>query len=354
MNKDVDILSLIESDNLEVFKLNFNTDDWMKNIAKIENYAEVSQYNPNVTYNNCDALKYALHCNADKIFNYLLPFADVDKHGENYGWPLLSMAIKNEKYDYAYSIIAHPKFDPYPIYHRNVFKHIDSYKNPKKHINFLFKLLEKYSKWDFQMENISNIFCELVCYNETTYNRFDKFYQKNINKNGCVLDMFNKNLKVLGNEIFYNNFKPFILNKIKSRNFQELLDSIFEENIIFVPAFEGKNGKKCLEYLVDYPDFLQKYVDKNPVVFSYLPLSSIVFLINNNINLWVEGEKGFCAVDFMLDDSNIKDKTTEYFIKNYTTVIYERLEKLNVKKNIKLSCLNIMNNEQKISKKRKI
>ena len=29
------------------------------------------------------------------------------KHGENYGWPLLAMAVKNNRYDYANSIISH-------------------------------------------------------------------------------------------------------------------------------------------------------------------------------------------------------------------------------------------------------
>lgn len=332
------LIQAIENDDLDSFLVHFQLANWKESITQIENYAGVSQYTPDITYNDCDVFKYSVHKNADKIFNYLLPLVDTDKHGDNYGWAVLGMALKNNRYDYAHSIINHPEFNPYPMYHTNCFGFIESRKNPEQHIEFLFDYLTKFEKWDFKNSRLIYVFTHLICYNESTYERFESIYKSKINNpNASVLNIFKDHQTTLAKEIFYNYFRPFILDKLDISAFRLLLESVMNENIIFVSLFEGEHAKEGLSYLLKAPDLLQKYFDNNnSIMVSYLPLDCIILLENYGIDIFVEDEKNNCALDFILKD--LDDPSTLYFLDKYTQIIYDRLEKEGRKNNLQKYC----------------
>lgn len=329
----------IELDDLNTFKTHFDISKWKQSITQIENYAGVSQYTPEITYNDCDVLKYSLHCQSDTIFNYLLPQLDTNKHGDNYGWPLLAMAIKLNRYDYANSILHHPSFDPYPMYHTNQFGFIETKINPEKHIDFLFNYLNLFDKYDFQNSRLIYVFTHLICFNEETFQRFESIYQSKINNpNASVLNIFQDHQTTLAKEIFYNYFRPFILDKLDISAFRTLLESVMNEKIIFVSLFEGEHAKEGLSYLLKAPDLLQKYFDNNNnyIMVSYLPLDCIILLENHGIDIFVEDEKNNCALDFILKD--LDDPSTLYFLDKYTQIIYDRLEKEGRKNSLQKYC----------------
>ena len=68
--------TIIEQDDLESFKINFNVSQWQQVVAQIENYASLPTSDNKQHLDNCDALKYSIHTNADKIFNYLIPLVE--------------------------------------------------------------------------------------------------------------------------------------------------------------------------------------------------------------------------------------------------------------------------------------
>jgi hypothetical protein len=345
------LVTTIENDDLESFKKIFDINIWQKSITQIENYAKAKSYDSKISYDDCDVLKYSLHCNANSIFKYLLPLLDPNKHGNNYGWPILSMALKNERYDYAHLIINHPKFDLFPIYHMNCFKHIESRNQQLEHIEFLFEYFKKFEKSDFRWGNLQYYLLDLICYSEETYQTCDTLYKEKLgNPKACILDLFENKLESLGTAVFYDKFQPFILDKLDKKTMEKLLYSIMDNNIVFYSLFESKDAIKALTYLIEYPDFLQSYFNKNPVIAAQLSLDGIIFLIDNNIDLWNEkdkyNEKG-CAVDYLLDNKNLSSPITSYFVENYTEKLYNRLKLLNFKTNIVDLC------EQKIIQKNK-
>lgn len=333
-----DILHMIETDDLDNFKNYFNINKWRKTITTIANYAGVSQYTPTITYNDCDCLKYSLHCNADKIFNYLLPLLDTNKHGENYGWPLLSMAVKNERYDYANSIINHHTFNPYAIYHTNNFRYIETRNQTQNHIDFLFNYLTKFDSIDFIERDLIYTFTHLICYNEDTFNKFDKFFKENINKNVSLLSIYDNCMDILADEIINRKYNDFILNKLSNDDLKKMFESVLFNLTIFMPLFESENAKSGLNYLLKFPDLMQKYIDNNQVCLSYLPLEGLQLLMEHNIDIWKENEKQIIPLDYILDNSNLEDPSTLFFINNYTQKIYDRLEKDGNKNNIQKYC----------------
>lgn len=333
------LVSLIENDDLDNFKSHFKLSNWKDSITTIPNYAGISKYTPEITFNDCDVLKYALHTNADKIFNYLLPLVDTHKHGDNYGWPLLSMALKNNRYDYAYSIINHKTFNPYPMYHTNTFGFIETRENPEEHINFLFQYLTKFNKYDFKDEHLIHVFCHLICYNEDTYQRFNSFYQHILdNPQSCVLDIFVGKMEIFAKEIFYNHFRTFMLDKLSHDQLKAVLESVLTDNIVFAPLFKGDYALSGLKYIIKHPDLLQSYFNRNPVMASYLPLDCLIFLEENNIDIRVENENNLSALDFILKDSNLEDPATLYFMNKYTQQLFDKLEQIDRKSNIRRFC----------------
>lgn len=335
------LINAIENNDLNTFKENFNISNWKESIIEIENYAGVSKYNPEISYNDCDVFKYALHKNADSIFYYLLPLVDINKHGNNYGWPLLGMALKNNRYDYADAIINHPSFNPYPMYHTNQFGYIEEKSNQVKHIDFLFKYLEKFDKSDFQDKHLIKVFSHLICYNENTYERFNSFYQKKFNvKKFSSLSFFKDDWNILAQEILYNYFRPFILEKLSDNQLRELFLSIMDENIIFSKLFENEDNqaKNALNYLIKNKDLLQIYILKNPVVFSYLPLECLIFLENNKIDIINENKENGSVIDYVLSDSDLDNEKTLYFANKYAQIILNKHKKSNRNNNITKYC----------------
>lgn len=343
----MNITEIIEKDDLDSFKEIFIPKEWQHTITTIENYA--NSYNTySKSMDNCDVFKYSVHCGADKIFSYLLPLVNTDKHGENYGWPVLSMALNNQRYDYANAIINHATFDPYPIYHINSFKHIDSRNNPSEHIEFLFNYLEKLDKYDFIMSHTLYYFVDLVCYNEDTYDRSQDIYRKKINNpNAFLLDMFESKLSTLAEQVFYYNFKPFILDKLPSQKLKTLIESTNDSNIIFTKLFEEYDTIQGLKYLLIHPDLLQKHFDKNPVMGGYLSLEAIIFLNKNNIDFFKVNSEKRSPIDFILEN-NLEDEKTKYFADNFTNSIIHRLSETNKKSKVLEYCLTKVNNNKKI------
>lgn len=333
------LIQAINNDDLNLFKQLFQLERWQESITQIENYAGVSQYTPEITYNDCDVFKYAVHKNADKIFTYLLPLVDTDKHGDNYGWSVLGMAIKNHRYDYAHAIINHPNFNPYPLYHTNVFGFIDSRNQTEEHIEFLFDYLNKFEKWDFKNRHLVYVFSHLICYNESTYQRFNEVYKSKINNpEANILNIFQEEPQILAKEIFYNYFRPFILDKLDISDLRILMESVMNENIIFSQLFESEQAQEGLNYLIKIPDLLQKYFNNNSIMVSYLPLECIIFLENNGIDIWVEDDEHYAAIDYILKNDDLEDPATKYFLNKYTKVIYDKLEKTGRKSNLKSYC----------------
>lgn len=335
----------IEIDDLNTFKNHFDISMWKQSITQIENYAGVSKYTPEITYNDCDVLKYSLHCESDNIFNYLLPQLDTNKYGDNYGWPLLAMAIKLNRYDYANAILNHPSFNPYPLYHTNQFGFIETKENEKKHIDFLFNYLDKFDKFDFKDSQLLYVFTHLICFNEETFQRFNSFYQNKFNcPDFCALSLFEDNWKKLGQEVFYNYFRKFILDKLSPEQFRKLFNSVMDENIIFSPLFGNENNqaKEGIHYLLQCPDLLQSYVLKNPVVFSYLPLECLILLEKNNIDLWNNDEEKGSAIEYILDNDNLDDENTLYFLNKYPQEIYDKFQQLGRKNNIQKYCHHLL------------
>lgn len=335
------LLKSVEQDNLETFLEHFILDNWRDTVTKIDNYAGVNEYNKTVTQDNCDIFKYAVHCNATTIFNYLLPLVDTEKHGNNYGWPLLSMALKNNRYDFANMIINHKSFNPYHRYHNNCFSFIETRNNPDKHIEFLFNYLDKFYKYDLQDSSMIYTFSHLACYNEATYSRFMQHYRnKTNNPQASILDFFQNKLSLLGKEIFYNYFRTFLLDKFDEKELALVFKSVMDDNIVFMPLFESEQAKLCLSYLLKHADLLQEYINNNQVIVSYLNIECILLLEKNNIDLWIENEKNTIAVDYILDNSNLNDCATVYFMNKYTQQIFDRLEKSGYKSNVYKYCHN--------------
>lgn len=330
------LIKIIEKDDLESFIKFFKLNSWQDSIIKILNYADVNKHNPTPVYVAADCLKYSLHCNADKIFNYLLPITNPEKHGDDYGWPLLAMAIKNNRYDYAEKIISHPLFNPYHLYHINKFHHIDSYSDVKKHIEFLFKYLELFYKEDFKDNSLLFSFTSLICYNEETFNRFDNvFKQKCDDSEVSVLDMYKNNIEPLATEILVRTYNPFILKKLSINYIEKIITHSLGEPILFIPLFESENAKEGLTFLLQSPQLLIETLTENKSMTSYLPLDCILLLIDNGLDIWKENKSNISILDFILDDQNIEDEKVKYFLDKYTEKI---VEKYNNKPNIRIYC----------------
>ena len=82
-------------------------------------------------------------------------------------------------------------------------------------------------------------------------------------------------------------------------------------------------------------------------MFSYLPLTCLIFLINNNIDLFTTSEKQkFSVIDFILLDDDLNEEKTSYFINNHTQKIYDhynQIESSNKRSNnIKIYCNKIL------------
>lgn len=335
------LLQAVEQDNLELFMEYFVLENWRDTVTKIDNYAGISEYTKKVSKDNCDIFKYSLHCNADKIFNYLLPLVDTHKHGDKYGWPLLSMALKNNRYDYAHSIINHKLFNPYPRYHTNCFSFIEKKNNPEQHIDFLFHYLDKFDKYDLQDSNMIYTFTHLACYNEHTYSRFMEFYQhKTDNPNATLIDFFQDKVDLLGKEIYYHYFRTFILDKLDIEQLRTVFNSIMNDTIVFTTLFESEQAEQCLHYLLKTPDLLQQYLDNNLVMLHYLSLDCILILEEHNIDLWVENKDKDIAVDYILEHDNLEDPATLYFMNKYTQKIFDRYEQHGYQNNIYKYCHN--------------
>jgi hypothetical protein len=333
----VNLAKIIEADDLNNFELHFQPKNWKDSVASIENYAGISEYIKEITYNDADCFKYALHCNADKIFNYLLPFVDTNKHGENYGWPLLAMAIKNERYDYARAIINHRSFNPYPIYHTNAFLYIESRPNVEEHIEFLFDYLKKFNGYDLQDESLLYCFTHLICHNEETYNRFEEFYrQKTNNPTASLLEVYENKMELLGKEIFDRKYNKFLIEKLSSENVKEIIKSA--DGIYFSQLFKSPHTKEALTYLLKPPGVFTDYLNKNNLLLSRLPLDCILLLINEGVDIWKENESNVNALDFILKDKNLHLETVQYFIDQYPREILERLESKGRSKGIQTYC----------------
>jgi hypothetical protein len=342
------LTSIIETDDLESFKLYFDINQWQTSITQIENYAGLNEYIKEISYNDCDCFKYALHCEADKIFNYLLPLVDVDKHGDNYGWPLLSMALKKNRYDYANSIISHSSFNPYEIYHTNSFGYIETKDMPEAHIEFLFNYLDIFQRWDFGNKHLIYCFTSLVCYDEKTFERFNQVYLEKLrykDNETNAINMYKDHMDILAKEILYHKFNPFILDKLSEKEFHSLFKSILDDKIIFMPLFESEQAKEGLTYLLKEPELFQQYILDNPVSTSHLSLECILFIIDHGIDLWQKGEKNHCPVDYLLDYSNINEPITWHFINHYTQQVCDRMEERERDNNIYKYCQQKLFNE---------
>lgn len=333
------LATFIEQDNLEEFKKHFDIQHWRDSIASIENYAGVTTYTPTVSYNDADCFKYALHCNADKIFDYLLPLVDTHKHGDNYGWPLLAMAIKNNRYDYANKIIDHPSFNPYHMYHMNTFHYVEKQENIPEHIEFLFHYLNKFTSHDFSDSYFVYDFTSLICYSEETYNRFEQFYQQKTKQpNISLLEIYQDNWETLGKEIFYYRYNSRMIEKLSVEQKRAILEASMDNKIFFSHLFESENAKEGITYLLPCADLLKKYLEDNQVVVSYLPLDCILLLEKHGIDIWKNNDKERNILDYILDDSDIHSEVTWYFINKYTQEIYDRLNAEGRKCNIQKYC----------------
>lgn len=321
---------IIENDDLENFKIHFDIKNWKSPITQIENYADITKNTPTISYNDADVLKYALHCESDKIFNYLLPQLDPDKHGEDYGWPLLGMALKKGRYDYANDIIKHDKFDPYQIYHINSFEYIDSYKDANEHIKFLFNYLENFNIWDFKLKNKSFIYrmVHLICYNEECFENFQNYYQKTMNNNNLsVLDLYKENMDILAEEILYDNYRKFLLDKLSSDNYKEMLEQSKGNKILLSKAVEGDNQIEVFKYLLKAPEQLLNYLYDNLVLFSYLSLDSVL-LLEQKIDFWKTPniENTLAPIDFIMHPENKNQDVIMYFVNNYPHKIIDKFK----------------------------
>jgi hypothetical protein len=345
----IDFKQIIENDDLDTFKIHFKIENWKDAITQIKNYASVdpsmAKYIKEVSYDNADCFKYALHCNADKIFNYLLPLVDTDKHGDNYGWPLLAMAVKKQRYDYAHAIVNHPNFDPYPRYHSNMFMYIDSHPNTKAHIELLFDYLNKFDKWAFRIGSMTYEFTHLICYNEETFNRFEKVYREKLGQDDAsVLDLYTEKMDLLADEIFNHKYNEFMLNKLTNENITTILECALKKDTFFVQLFESPNAKAGLMHLLKSPEALNNIFDVNPILLSYLPLDCILLMIDNGVDIWKETENKYSkdstinALDFILDNDNIEEEKTAYFIDKYPQEIFDRWESKGMKTNIQKAC----------------
>lgn len=339
------LVKIIESDDLEEFKKHFQLENWKDSIILIANYAGLSEYVKEISYNDADCLKYALHCNADKIFNYLLPLTDTDKHGDNYGWPLLAMAIKNQRYDYAHAIINHPYFDPYPRYHTNAFSYIDSHPNAKAHVEFLFDYLDKFDRYDFIANRLTYEFTHLICYNEETFNRFEKIYREKIkNPDASILNLFEDKMELLGDEIFNRKYNEFIIQKLNTEDITAIIECGLKNDVFFVKLFESENYKNGLNHLLTSPDLLIQMFESNPILLSYLPFDGILLMIEHGVDIWKEVENKYSkdstinALDFILNDKNVEGEATAYFINKYPQEIYDRWNKKGWKSNLQKAC----------------
>lgn len=348
----IDYVTIIKNDDIDTFKKHFNQQEWQKTITQIPNYAGITPHTPTLTYNDADCIKYALHCESDKIFEYLLPLVDTDKHGNNYGWPLLAMALLRNRYDYAYQIINHNTFNPYPIYHHNVFLNIQSRSNVNQHIAFLFDYLEKFSPTDFiySIRDIAFMCVQLVCYNEDTYNEFEKFYKKiTDNPKVTILDYYKPNIDILGNEIIYRRYKSFVLEKLSPEYIKNIIehDSVMNNNIFLSQIFK-KNNTEGLNYLLKAPDALVKYLTKNPTDMFYLSLNNAIKILDTGIDIWSENEKGIAIIDFMLHKVN--EKLLNYLVVNYTKPLIARFKNHTKHKNVVQQCEQYLLNQHKTLK----
>lgn len=348
------LVAIIEQDDIEAFKNHFQPEKWQDTIIQIKNYATKEDAQDDIHYDDADVVKYAVHCNADKIFAYLLPLVNVDKHGENYGWPLLSMAIKNSRYDYANQIISHPTFDPYPMYHRNSFTYIESRKNPQKHIEFLFNFLEHFNKWDFKDRSMIYTFTHLICYDEYTFNRFNSFYQRIMNKTDVsVMDIYQNNMDILADEVFNRKYKKFIIEKLSPEKIKQVIESTSKDKVLFMSLFESEHANEGLTFLLQARETFINYLENDPVMASYLSLKSILLLIDNGWDIWKEDIAGLTAIDYILNSKDLHEEATWYFINTYTHEVLKRQEKRERDGDIKRFCQHKVLNEQLDNKKQK-
>ena len=344
----IDFVKIIKNDDLESFKEHFKIENWKDSITQIENYAGVdNKYIKEVSYNDADCFKYAVHCNANKIFDYLLPQVHVDKHGDNYGWPLLSMAVKNENYDYANKIVNHKTFNPYSGYHTINFRYFDKHPKLNEHIELLFNYLNKFHPYDFDDKHLLHDFRHLICHSEETFNRCDNFYKEKIkDPSASILDIYKDHMDILGEEIFGRKYNKFIIEKLNAEDIANMIKNAMNNEIYFSELFESENAKDGLTYLVKAPNELKNYFEDKKVQFSFISLECILVLIENGIDIWEEDTSHKrSALDYILKDDNIEDEATWYFINKYPQEILARCQQ-NRDYNIEKFCKNkILQNE---------
>jgi hypothetical protein len=345
----IDFKQIIENDDLDTFKLHFKVENWKDPITKIKNYAKLdkfmAKYIKEVTYDDADCIKYALHCNADKIFNYLLPLVDTDKHGDNYGWPLLAMAVENQRYDYAHAIVNHSNFNPYPRYHTNTFSYIDSRPNQEAHIELLFDYLDKFERWAFTTGSLTYEFTHLICYSEETFNRFEKVYRQKTRENhASLMEIFKDKMELLGEEIFCRKYNEFMINKLTIEDITAIVECGLKNDVFFVQLFEGSHAKEGLTHLLKSPELLVKMFEKNPILLSYLSLENMLLMIDNGVDIWKETENKYNkdrpinTLDFILNNDNVEEEATVYFINKYPKEILNRCQNRGTRTNIQKAC----------------
>lgn len=326
----IDWVKIIENDDIETFKTHFKLENWKNTITQIENYAGLNKYINEITYNDADVFKYALHCESDKIFNYLLPVVDTEKHGNNYGWPLLSMALKKGRYDYALAIISHDSFNPFHIYHLNCFGYVDTYKDPKNHLDFLFEYLNKFDKWTFKIKYADKSFIyqltHLICYNEECLKRFEKYYQTIMeDKSLSFLDVYKDRMEILAEEILYNNYKKFILDKLSPDNIKEMLKNSFDNNILLSKIAEGNHQLEALKYLIQAPEILTEHLYRSVTLFDRFSLDSLL-LLEPHMDMWQvkNNTHTLAPIDFILHPENKNEEVISYFVNKYPQKIIEK------------------------------
>lgn len=324
------LVQIIEEDDLNAFKKHFVLENWKEPIASIQNYA-VGKYVSQGTYDPADCFKYAIHCNSDEIVDFLLPQISVAKHGKDYGYPVLGMAIKNNRYDYASKIINHSTFDPYPMYHQNNFSYFNDRPDVKAHIDFLFEYLDILPLSDIIYDtHFKYYLCHLVCHNEETYNRLDTYLTQRGKEKGLPVDSVlgiyrGSSMGNLGEHVFSENYVEFIANKFTKNDISEILEHALKSQIYFTRLFESENPINALKILLQDPVKLEKNFANNVIYFDNLPLNCILLLEDNGISVWdVKNEKR-AGIDFILKEDSIHTEKAIYFLENHSQQVLDRI-----------------------------
>ena len=316
----------IEADDLNEF-LVLCKDKWgqinTEIITEIRNYANTVPQQQTMGLDDCNALKYAVHCEATQIVSHLLslPTTDPNPNCGQYGWPILGMACSKHRFDYAQLIINHPLFDFYRMAHLITLKPevlVNGYFNEGKvvsdqakqdHLEYIKLFLDKAGQ-SYGLWMLSSRLLEVSSHGEP----YNTVIEECLKKNKLTLvELLEENQEVsyLLRVAYSKKLPAHLIESLTPNHFQFLTDEYAKthENIL-LSFFMNENKPLPIweDFIHKAPQWFKNVLAHEPVLFKYMNLKEIRALEPMGVSVWNE------AIPSQREKKSIRTKGIDFII----------------------------------------